>query len=165
MMKIKVVIFDADKTLWDHYNISEFEEPIKIINRDEIEDIKGRKLKVFPEVRSTLEELKRNNLILGMATWNYPEKTERMLGILNLRRYFDVIVSRDFPFKFIMISEIINELKNRGISVKPENIMFIDDRRVHFGNVWLYLGKVKCVEMWKDISCHSQILKLLELNS
>ncbi len=26
---IKVVVFDADKTLWDHYNISEFVEPLK----------------------------------------------------------------------------------------------------------------------------------------
>ncbi|MEM3350499.1 MAG: magnesium-dependent phosphatase-1, partial [Saccharolobus sp.] len=24
---IKAVVFDADKTLWDHHNISEFEEP------------------------------------------------------------------------------------------------------------------------------------------
>ncbi|MFP3163282.1 MULTISPECIES: magnesium-dependent phosphatase-1 [Acidianus] len=161
-MKIKVVIFDADKTLWDHYNISEFEDPIKVINKNEIEDAKGRKLKVFPDVRDTLEELKKKGIILGLATWNYPDKTQKILQILDLYKYFDVIVSRDFPYKFIMINEIFNELRNKGIKIKPEETMFVDDRRSHFGNVWLYLGNIKCVEMWKDIKCHSEILHMLD---
>ncbi|EWG08021.1 MAG: magnesium-dependent phosphatase-1 [Candidatus Aramenus sulfurataquae] len=161
-MKVKVVIYDADKTLWDHYNISEFREPIKVINRDEIEDAEGRKLRVFPDVRSTLEELKSRNLIIAMATWNFPEKAERILEILDLRRYFDVVVARDFPYKFVMINEILSELRKRGIYAKPEDVIFVDDRRAHFGNVWLYVGRVKCVEMWRDISSHSEILKLIE---
>jgi Predicted phosphatase len=26
---LKLVVFDADKTLWDHHNISDFEEPLE----------------------------------------------------------------------------------------------------------------------------------------
>lgn len=161
-MKAKLVIFDADKTLWDHHNISEFEEPIKIVSEDEIEDCKGRKLKVFPEVRETLKELKDRGIILALATWNLPEKTEKILKILRLDNFFDVVVSKDFPYKFIMLSEIFVKIKERGISVKPEEIIFVDDKRIHFGNVWLYLGNIKCVEMWKDIKTHREILNLIK---
>ncbi|AWR97598.1 magnesium-dependent phosphatase-1 [Acidianus sulfidivorans JP7] len=161
-MKIKLVIFDADKTLWDHYNISQFEDPIKVINENEIEDYKGNKLKVFPEVRDTLAELKNRGILIGLATWNFPEKTEKILKILNLYNYFDIIISRDFPYKFIMISEIYNEIKKKGIKIKPEEIMFIDDRRSHFGNVWLYLGNINCIEMWKDIRNHKEILFMVK---
>lgn len=161
-MKIKLIIFDADKTLWDHYNISEFEEPIKIINENEIEDSGGRKLKVFPEVRDTLNELKNKGIYIALATWNFPEKTEKILKILKLDSFFDIVISRDFPYKFVMISEIFVELRNKGIKIKPDEVIFVDDRRTHFGNVWLYLGKINCVEMWKDIKSHKEILKLIK---
>lgn len=161
-MKVKLVIFDADKTLWDHHNISEFEEPIKAINENEIEDSKGRRLKVFPEVRETLKELKDKGILLGLATWNIPEKTDKVLKTLKLDNFFDIIISKDFPYKFIMISEIFIKLKNKGITVRPEETIFVDDRRLHFGNVWLYLGNIKCIEMWKDIKNHKEILKLVE---
>ncbi len=97
-----------------------------------------------------------------MATWNFPHKTEKVLRALDLDHYFDVIVSRDFPFKFIMISEIMRKLRESGTSLKSEEVMFVDDRRAHFGNVWLYLGKIKCLEMWKDVNDHLEILSKLE---
>ncbi|MEM3292941.1 MAG: magnesium-dependent phosphatase-1, partial [Metallosphaera sp.] len=35
---IKLVIFDADKTVWDHYNISEFEAPLKLVDENVLQD-------------------------------------------------------------------------------------------------------------------------------
>ncbi|MCY0849959.1 magnesium-dependent phosphatase-1 [Sulfuracidifex metallicus] len=159
---IKVVVFDADKTLWDHYNISEFVEPLKKISEDEIEDSSGNKLKLFPNVRESLKELKRRGYILGVATWNLPEKASLVFNALELSQLFDIVVSRPFPFKFLMLTEIINELRKRGVNVRRDEIMFIDDRRIHFGNVWLYLPGVKCIEMWKEMQDHIDVFKLLE---
>ncbi|NON62588.1 magnesium-dependent phosphatase-1 [Acidianus sp. RZ1] len=159
---IKTVIFDADKTLWDHYNISEFEEPLKVINETQVEDSNGNKLTLFPSVKETLKELKKRGIIVGMATWNFPHKTTAVLKALELEKYFDIIISRDYPFKFIMITEILNNLRyEKNISIKPEEVLFVDDRRIHFGNVWLYLGNVKCVEMWKDIHDHKEIFSFI----
>ncbi|ABP96070.1 MULTISPECIES: magnesium-dependent phosphatase-1 [Metallosphaera] len=159
---IKLVIFDADKTLWDHYNISEFEEPFHLPERDILRDSEGRTLKLFPNVRKTLEELKRKDVKIAMATWNFPHKTEKVLKALELDSYFDVVVSRDFPFKFIMIAEILRKFAESGIRFRPEEILFVDDRRAHFGNVWLYLGRIQCLEMWKDINDHLEIISKLE---
>ncbi|BFH74473.1 magnesium-dependent phosphatase-1 [Sulfurisphaera javensis] len=159
---IKIVVFDADKTLWDHYNISIFKKPYKLINENSIEDSEGNKLTLFPEVRETLKNIKDMGLLLGLATWNLPEKTDEILSLLGLKEYFDIIVSKDFPFKFIFLIEIINKIREKGISIKPDEIMFIDDRRVHFGNTWLYLGNVKCVEIWSDIFHHKQILEKIK---
>ncbi|TRM82096.1 magnesium-dependent phosphatase-1, partial [Sulfolobus sp. A20-N-F6] len=78
-----------------------------------------------------------------------------------LSKYFDVIVARPYPYKFLMISQIIVELDKVGLKVKPNEILFVDDRRGHFGNVWLYLGDVKCLEMWKDIMGYKDILNMI----
>lgn len=159
---IKVVVFDADKTLWDHHNISIFKKPYKLVNENSVEDSSGNKLTLFPDVRDTLKKIKDMGIITALATWNLPEKTEEILTLLNLKEYFDIIVSRDFPFKFLYISEIINRVKEMDITIRPDEIIFVDDRRVHFGNVWLYLGDIKCLEMWNDIHSHKQILEKIK---
>ncbi|MEM0173529.1 MAG: magnesium-dependent phosphatase-1 [Sulfolobaceae archaeon] len=159
---IKVVIFDADKTLWDHHNISEFEGELIRIDKDTITDSKGNKLKLAEGVRDTLEFLKSMKKIIGMATWNYEEKLIKILTMLEIRDYFDIIISRPYPYKFIMIKEIIRMLIERGIQIKPEEILFVDDRRQHFGYVWLYNGNIKCIEMWKDVKSFNELLDFIK---
>jgi len=159
---IKLVIFDADKTLWDHHNISEFEGEVRKIEKDIIVDAKGNKLKLAEGVRETLEFLKKMKVIIGMATWNYEDKLIKILELLEIKAYFDIIISKPFPYKFIMIKEIIRILTEKGINVKPEEIIFIDDRRQHFGYVWFYDGNIKCIEMWKDVKSFSELLELLK---
>ncbi len=158
---IKVVVFDADKTLWDHHNISEFEDPLKLLDENTLEDARGRRLNLFPHVRETLRELKQRGLILAVATWNVEEIAKKVFNTLDLSKYFDVIIARPYPYKFLMISQIIVELDKVGLKVKPNEILFVDDRRGHFGNVWLYLGDVKCLEMWKDIMGYKDILNMI----
>ena len=159
---IKLVVFDADKTLWDHHNVSIFRKPYKLLDEDSIEDSAGNRLKLFPEVREILKEIKNMGLIIALATWNLPEKIDEILTLLNLKEYFDIIISRDYPFKFLFLIEIINRMKEKGILLNPEEIVFINDRRDHFGNIWLYLGNVKCLEMWKDIHNHKEILEKIK---
>lgn len=158
---IKAVVFDADKTLWDHHNISEFEEPLRLIDNNTVEDSKGRTLHLFSDVRETLKELKNKGLIVGLATWNIEEKTKKILDILDLTQYFDIIISLQYPYKFLMIGYIIIESYKRGISLKPNEILFLDDRRWNFGNIWLYLGDVKCLEVGKDITSYKDIFKII----
>ncbi|MGC9105955.1 MAG: magnesium-dependent phosphatase-1 [Thermoprotei archaeon] len=159
---IKAVVFDADKTLWDHHNISAFVEPLRLVGTDSVEDSAGNKLTLFPYVRETLKEIKNMGLLLGLATWNVPDKTEKVLKLLGLWDYFDIIVSKDFPYKFLHLTELILIARDRGIKIKPEEIAFFDDRRVHFGNVWLYLGDVKCYEMWKDVKSFQEVLAIVK---
>ncbi|BCU71346.1 magnesium-dependent phosphatase-1 [Stygiolobus caldivivus] len=160
---IKVVVFDADKTLWDHSNISALKPPLKILNEDSIEDSNGHRVTLFPDVRETLYELKDMGFYLALATWNIPEKTEAVLSALKLKEYFDLIISREYPFKFIYISHIISMFRLlKKVEIKPNEILFIDDRRVHFGNTWLYVGDVNCLEMWSDVNNHKQIIEKIK---
>lgn len=48
-----------------------------IYQRDILRDSEGRTLKLFPNVRKTLEELKRKDVKIAMATWNFPIKRKR----------------------------------------------------------------------------------------
>lgn len=158
---IKAVVFDADKTLWDHHNISIFKEPLTLVDRDSIADAEGNKLTLFPFVREALKGIKDMGLTLGLATWNYPEKAERVLKLLGLWDLFDVVISRDYPFKFLYLSEFVLRVRDLGVHIRPEEIAFFDDRRAHFGNIWLYLGKVRCFEMWKDVKSFQEVLEVV----
>ncbi|AHC51779.1 magnesium-dependent phosphatase-1 [Sulfolobus acidocaldarius SUSAZ] len=160
---IKLVVFDADKTLWTHSNISIFRPPIRLIDENSVEDSIGNKLRLFENVRETLSEIRQMGLFTAMATWNIPEKTELVLSTLKLKDYFDVIVSNEHPYKFLYIIEIINKLSSlKNVKIKPDEIIFVDDRRSHFGNIWLYVGKVNCLEMWVDVTSYTQLLEKIK---
>jgi magnesium-dependent phosphatase-1 len=159
---IRAVVYDADKTLWDHHNVSEFVEPIKIESQDTVVDSEGRKLVLFPEVKETLGYIKSKGLLLGMATWNFEDKVMRILSLLGIDQYFDVVVARSYPYKFIMLAHFINSLRRKGIRIRPSEILFVDDRRLHFGNIWYYIGDIKCLEMWKDLKSHKELIGVIE---
>lgn len=158
---VKAVVFDADKTLWDHHNISDFSPPLTVKD-DTVTDNEGRKLTLFEGVRETLAELKSLGLILGVATWNNEQKTQMVFSALGLTEYFDLIISSELPFKYVMISKFIAGMSARRIYISPEDIMFIDDRKGHFGNIWMYVGRVKCVEMWNEVRSYKEILNLVK---
>jgi magnesium-dependent phosphatase-1 len=157
---VKLIVYDVDKTIWDHYNVSEFEPPFKKENNS-IYDSKGRKLTLFPGVRETLIEVSKYNVFLGLATWNNEKPLYEILDMLGILRFFKYVVARPYPYKSYMLLEIIKELRKAGNNLKPEEIVYIDDRRIHFGKIWLELGPVKCIEMWKDFKDHFALKEFL----
>ncbi|BBD73999.1 magnesium-dependent phosphatase-1 [Sulfodiicoccus acidiphilus] len=158
-MVIKAVVYDADKTLWNHHNISELVEPMSV-SGDVLVDGRGDRVVVFPGVRDTLKTLRETGIMLGLATWNYESATKRVLSLLDLR--FDVVVSKDYPYKFMMLMEFLIRASQLGMRIKPDEVLYVDDRRDHFGYIWFHIGKVKCLEMWKDVKEHREILKMIE---
>jgi len=159
-MEFRAAVFDADRTLWDHYNISELVEPMKV-SGDVLVDGTGNKVNLYPRVRETFSALREKGIILGLATWNVESITKRVLELFRLK--FDIIISREYPYKFLMLSEFLLKAKRMGVEIRPEEVLYIDDRRDHFGYIWFHLGKVKCVEMWKEINDYSEILKIVNV--
>jgi magnesium-dependent phosphatase-1 len=67
-MAIRLVIFDADKTLWTHSDISRLVLPFRLVSRDVITDANGESFQLFDGVRELLEGLESKRVLITMAS-------------------------------------------------------------------------------------------------
>jgi len=160
MTKIRLVIFDLDCTLWDHDDASTLRPPFRLENEDTIIDANGIKLKLFPGVREVLEKLRKKNKFLAVASWNKYSKVIKILKALKLDRFFDVICIEDHPFKDNMLLKILGEFRKRGILIKPNEVIFVDDRELHKKQVVKF--GVIFVQMWKDVKSFQELLEFIQ---
>ena len=71
---IRLVVFDADLTLWNHPDISSLKLPFKCVDEKTIVDANGTCINLFEGVKYVLQELRRKGLIVALVTWNKPEQ-------------------------------------------------------------------------------------------
>ena len=69
-MTIKLVVFDADKTLWTHPDVSSLVLPFKLASRDVLTDVNGETFRLFDGIRELLEGLENRRVINAIASWN-----------------------------------------------------------------------------------------------
>ena len=119
---VKLVVFDLDRTLWDHPDISTTSPPYRRVSQDEIEDSEGARIRLRPCARRLVEELKSRGFKLAVASWNLPEPAIKALQALGLLELFDVVVVEPHPSKDLMLEKILRET-----GVDEEEALFIDD--------------------------------------
>lgn len=47
-MAIRLVIFDCDRTLWEHHDVAETTPPFRRVDQDSLEDARGERVRLFP---------------------------------------------------------------------------------------------------------------------
>ena len=119
---------------------------------------------LFPDVRDTLEELRRAGLKLGIVSnaWPSLERTYRSLG---LRDFFDAFVISS-QLGCLKPDPRIYRVAIEQISVEPESILFVDDdpEYVHAAESLGMRGVVMCRYEIHDRSAGT-ITNLAELRS
>nr|MDO8077513.1 magnesium-dependent phosphatase-1 [Candidatus Freyarchaeota archaeon] len=91
-MKTKLVVFDADDTLW---NVSKryasfLKPPLKPTGTDTLRDSEGSTVRLLPGVRKVLKELKERVILISIASLNSPEPNMVLecLKLFQLDHYF-----------------------------------------------------------------------------
>ncbi len=157
-MCIKFVLLDLDGTLWNCMDISSLEPPFVPISRNTIVDARGRTVKLFEGVREFLEKLRELDLRVVALSWNVKEIAVLALRAFDIDRYFDDFVIEPHPFKGYMMRKYFAE---RGISVDPNEILYIDDRDVHLQDIEKNVGRVRFVQMWRDVKSFEELTDLV----
>ena len=160
-VKIKLVILDLDGTIWDHLDISSLNPPFKVLNDNLIADSKGVKVRLCDGVRELLETIKNSNLLLSIASWNIRDVAIEALKAFNILEYFIKPKIEPHPRKDIMILKLLAELKSEGLKIKPEEILYVDDRDIHLKGILRNVGKVRFVHMWKDVQNHYELINMI----
>lgn len=128
-LKYKLFVFDLDETLW---TVSEglcnlIQPPFQLETENRLAGRGGRWVELLPGVRQMLEFLKQKNLYISLASRNDREPTLRLLEALGVSKYFDFPQLCWKP-KGESIRKIIREIHKRDkVSIKPEEVLFIDD--------------------------------------
>lgn len=161
-MVIRLVVFDADMTLWDHFDISSLTLPFKRVDENSLIDAKGRSFSLFNGIRGLLQRLKKMRIIVAMATWNTPEHVSEAIRLLEIEQFFKFIEAEFRPEKHLLIKKILSKLSKEGIQVKPSEILYVDDRDIHLKDICYTVGKVAFLQMWKDVKDPCEILTYLQ---
>jgi magnesium-dependent phosphatase-1 len=161
-LAIKLVIFDADKTLWSHPDISMLTLPFRLINGNTISDAKTETFRLFAGIHELLSELQRRNVIIALASWNEAKPVNEALRLFGIEKFFKIVKAEFHPNKHFMIENILSELLKEGIKIKPDEILYVDDRTIHLEKIVERIGPLHFVQMWVDVKTPNEILKLIE---
>jgi len=158
-LSIKLVIFDADKTLWDHPDVTSTKPPFQRISGDTLVDTVGSEIHLYKGVREMLQQLKEHGIIISLASWNTPEPCFEALEKLDLLEYFRHPKIHLHLEKHKMIKELLEDLRQEGIEIEPDEILFVDDNTRHFVDVRKQIGEVRFLQMWANVKDHQEILE------
>lgn len=161
MSAIKLVIFDLDETLWkmeDGY-CSMLRPPLRETAPDTLVDSVGRTITLQKGVRHLLKSLSEAGIILSVASKNDPQPTTEVMQRFDIYDYFKY-PQLEWNSKGKLVENILDLLKkNDGISIKPEEGLFIDDWESNLNDVSC-LG-IRTLHLDTDISHVNEVRGLV----
>ena len=160
-MAIRLVIFDCDLTLWDHRNVSGLRLPFRKVDAETVADADGVQVRLFPGVREVLAAIHDHGLIMSVASWNQPEHVFSIFDLLGLSSYFTRPKVEPHPYKERTIAALFQELRADGFPLHPEEVLYVDDRTLHFERVRESVGPVHILQPGVDFTQFADVLAYL----
>jgi len=155
---MRLLVFDLDGTLWDHWDASRLNPPYRF-SGDCLFDSKGEILCLFPGVRDFLEWTK-GKFLLSIASWNVEGKVKPILEGFGLWDYFVFPKIEFHPHKADMIKRTLEEIKFAGYEI--DRVIYIDDRDIHLDEIRMELPGIDFVHIWVDVKSFEELMQLLE---
>ncbi|MGC9201569.1 MAG: magnesium-dependent phosphatase-1 [Thermoproteota archaeon] len=159
---IRLVVLDADRTIWDHHNVTELRSPFKLVSKDVAEDANGVKVKLNDKLIDFLEFAREKGILVSLASWNEPKNVFELLSLFGIDKYFVFPIAEPHPNKHLMIQKIISNLSKRGIDISPNEILYIDDRDIHLSEIREKIGNVKFLKFGADIKDWKEAINKIE---
>ena len=105
-----------------------WEEALKKLRSYYLERYLCVKTEPFEGIEKVLEELRKRNIKLAVATNKITEGAIRVLKAFDLERYFELIVGRDLPPKHKPSSEHITYITEK-LGVNTKKVLVVGDRK------------------------------------
>jgi magnesium-dependent phosphatase-1 len=161
-MKFKLFVFDLDETLW---SVSEglcslVRPPFHLPHPDRLETNEGFWVELKPGVRKLFLFLKEHGCYVSLASRNDVGPTLEILKALGLAELLDFPQLCWRP-KDDSIRKIVKEIQKRDrISIKPEEVLFIDDWPENLAPVRKW-GATTLL-YGQDVISHDELLNMLK---
>lgn len=159
---VRLVILDCDLTLWNHPNVTALRRPFQRDGEDAVRDQDGVRVALYPGVRRLLDGLRARRLLVAAASWNRPEPVDEIFALLGLAPYFDLKKVEPHPHKERLVAALVADLAARGLALRPDEILYVDDRRIHLDAIHAAVGPVRFLQMGHDIERPDEVLAYLD---
>lgn len=165
MPRIKLVVFDADDVLFSSNSdcyLGQISLPARRVDEDTAEDSVGCIIKLDPEARKVLHELRGRGIHVSLDSINRSREAEEILHVLKLDEIFEH--SRiNFSDKGHNILEILKDFREKDhVEISPDEVMFVDDVEQFCLDAKRVLeGKGVILQMGRDIKRLSELLTML----
>jgi len=155
----KVIYLDLDGTVWSSRDISSQTPPFKKIGDFEIVDSNGLVVRLKPGVLEFLKWAKNTGLKVYSLSWNIPEIAYAALKAFGIYGLFDGHCIEFHSHKGKMMKKAFEKYK---LDVKPCEIVYVDDRRIHLNEVLREIGDVVFIQMNVDVKDFYDLKHVLE---
>jgi len=96
-----------------------------------------------------------------VASWNQPEHVFAIFDLLGLSGYFTRPKVEPHPYKERTIAALFQELRADGLPLRPEEVLYVDDRTLHFERVREAVGPVHILQAGVDFTQFADVLAYL----
>ncbi|HVH32217.1 MAG TPA: magnesium-dependent phosphatase-1 [bacterium] len=151
-MAARLVILDCDLTLWDHPNVSELSLPFVRVDDQTVQDAQGVQVRLRSGARELLAGLRDRGVLISVATWNHPEPVFAIFDLLDLTRFFVLPKVEAHPHKDRTIGATLRELARDGVALRPDEVIFVDDKPMHLTQVRQALGPIQTLQVGVDVT-------------
>ncbi len=162
MIKNWILAMDLDGTLWDHLNISGVNPPYMRIDELSIKNNDNVIITVYKSALDFMKWAKSSGAIITSLSWNRTDYVNEALTKLGISELFDYNSTDYTPDKDKRLLKLIEELKMSGIDIKPEMIVYVDDRDIHMEAIKKNIGNIIFINIWKDIKNYDDAKKIVE---
>lgn len=161
---IKLVIFDADDTLWAAHGIwaSLLVPPLKRINENEIRDFEGKTIELFEGVRQLLKTLKDRGILISLVSLNdqEPNRVAECLELFELSHHF-IYPQVNWNDKGQNIKKILELLQKNGEKINYNEVIFVDDHLSNINKAKAACPGINALHIGSDISKVTELVKYL----
>jgi magnesium-dependent phosphatase-1 len=117
---------------------------------------------LFSGTRAMLEGLRQRGIIISVASWNHPEPVFQFFHLLDIGWYFRHPQVEFQPDKAAMISRLLQTLAAEGLALRPNEVLYVDDRTLHIEHVRQVVGDIHFLQMGIDIAGPEDVLAYVD---
>ncbi len=159
---IKLLVLDLDGTIWDHLDASSLTPPYTKIGEDIVVDSRGTRVALRRGARWFLAKVY-GRIALAVASWNEWSKAYELLRVFGLDHYFGYLGIEPHPNKYLVLEKILKWYKHTyDETLHPDEILYVDDRRIHLEDIYRHIGKIRFLQMRVDIRDFYELYRRLE---
>lgn len=162
-MTVWLLFIDLDGTIWDHPDVSTLKPPFHRLSEDTIRVSEGAEIHLNHEIVRLIEWARARGAVVSTLSWNKPSHALAALEAFGLTRLFDYHAIEPHSDKGEYAARIVEAVEREyGIRLKPCQIVYIDDRRIHLEGVRERLGPIIFLQAWKDFKSLEEAKEKIE---